>query len=160
MREQLYFGVYKAIVSNVKDPEKRGRIKVLCPDVLDGESESAWCEPCVPVAYDNGGDFCIPQIDEAVWITFNMGDCNQPVYLGGWWEVNKTPLGDTYTNLDTTRVISYNDCTITMTNGKISINVGAGAGDLVIENQKITIEGNLQVNGTITSTSTIHGSNI
>lgn len=150
MSESKYYGIYQGIVTNTKDPEKRGRIKILCPEVLDDKVESAWCDPCVPVAYDNGGDFCIPQVDEAVWVMFIGGDSNLPVYLGGWWQKDKSPFGKTYSGADKTRIISYADCTITLVDGKISINVDKGSADFVIENGKITINGNLTVNGKVT----------
>ena len=44
------FGKYRAIVSNVSDPEKRGRIKVSCPKIY-GDFESPWCLPCVPYPF-------------------------------------------------------------------------------------------------------------
>ena len=100
MSEKKYYGVYQAIVTNIKDPEKRGRIKVKCPSVLGGSVESAWCDPIVTVAYDNGGDFCIPTKNEAVWVQFIEGDANRPVYLGGWWQQNMTPLGSNYSKVD------------------------------------------------------------
>lgn len=151
MAESKYYGLYQGVVTNIKDPEKRGRIKVKCPDVLGGETESAWCDPLVTVAYDNGGDFCIPEKDELVWLQFIAGDANRPVWLGGWWQKNMTPLGTNYDKVDKVRIISYADCTITMQDGKIIINVGEGECDLKIEHNKVTIDGNLAVSGSITA---------
>lgn len=108
-----YYGIYPAFVKSVKDPEKRGRIKVRCPEVL-GDAISGWCEPCSPVAYDGGGDFFIPPLEETVWITFVEGDVNRPVYLGGWWSQSKTPLKDTYTGITQKRIISFGKCKIVM----------------------------------------------
>ena len=153
MAESKYYGLYQGIVTNINDPEKRGRIKVKCPDVLGGNTESAWCDPMIPVAYDTGGDFCIPVKDEAVWIQFIAGDANRPVWLGGWWKKDMTPLGDNYSNIDKIRIISYADCTITMQDGKIDINIGAGNCDLRIEDGKVTVKGNLSVEGSVTADS-------
>ena len=149
MPKQYYYGIYQGIVTDTKDPEKRGRIKILCPEVLDDVAESAWCDPCVPIAYDNGGDFCIPQIDEAVWVMFIGGDSNKPVYIGGWWQKNKSPFGEKYTGADKTRIISYADCTITLVEGKISINIAEGDADIVIQDKKITINGDVTINGAV-----------
>lgn len=151
MAESKYYGLYQGVVTNTKDPEKRGRIKVKCPDVLGGDVESAWCDPLVTVAYDNGGDFCIPEKDEFVWLQFIAGDANRPVWLGGWWQKDMSPLGTNYDKVDKVRIISYADCTITMQNGKININIGAGTGDLVIEDGKITVRGNLVVTGSVSA---------
>lgn len=153
MKYNKYYGIYQGIVTNINDPEKRGRIRVKCPDILGGEIESAWCDPLVQTAYDNGGDFCIPAKDEAVWLQFIAGDVNRPVWLGGWWQKNMTPLGTNYSKVDQVRIISYADCTITMQNGTININVGEGVCDLKIENGKVTIDGDLTVNGKVTARS-------
>ena len=145
-----YAGFYKAIVSNTNDPEKRGRIKCQIPDILGNKVESAWCEPCVPVAYDRGGDFCLPQKKETVWVAFEKGNPNFPVYLGGWWQKEVTPLGGNYgSDREKVRIISYADCTITMKNGIININVGAGTADLQIQHNKVTIRGALEVQGNV-----------
>lgn len=151
MSVKKYYGLYQGIVTNINDPEKRGRIKVKCPDILGGDAESAWCDPMIPVAYDNGGDFCIPAKNEAVWIQFIAGDVNRPVWTGGWWQKNMTPLGKTYSSIDKVRIISYADCTITMKDNTIDINVGSGSYDLRIANGKVTVNGNLVVNGNISA---------
>ena len=152
-----YYGIYQGVVTNISDPEKRGRLKVKCPDVLGGSTESAWCDPMIPVAYDNGGAFCMPAKDETVWLMFIAGDANRPVWLGGWWQKNMTPLGSTYSNVDSVRIISYADCTITMKDGTININVGAGVCDLKIEHNTVTVDGNLVVKGKVSAYSVSAG---
>lgn len=157
MAESKYYGIYQGVVTKIDDPEKRARIKVTCPDVLGGTTESAWCDPCVPVAYDTGGDFCIPSKEETVWLMFIGGDANKPVWLGGWWQKSMTPLAENYTSIDAVRIISYGDTTITMKAGVININVGAGVCDLKIEHNKVTVLGDLQVDGSISAYSVIAG---
>ena len=100
----------------------------------------------------------MPQEDEAVWLLFMSGDANKPVYLGGWWSKDKSPLGSNYLNLEDTRIISYADCNIVMKNGVININVGAGVCDLRIEHNKVTVKGNLTVEGSISAYSVSAGS--
>ena len=153
MAENMYYGIYQAKVTNIKDPEKRGRVKVLCPEVLGAETESAWCDPCIPVAYDGGGDFCLPARDETLWIMFISGDSNRPVYFGNWWQKNKSPLGDNYTNLNAVRIINFANCIITMKKDVININVGMGTCDLEIKHNKVTVKGALDVEGDITANS-------
>ena len=157
MAESKYYGIYQGVVTNIKDPEKRGRIKVKCPEVLGDDAESAWCDPMIPVAYDNGGDFCIPSKEEMIWLMFISGDSNRPVWLGGWWQKNMTPLGSNYSKIDKTRIINYADCTIIMQDGTIKINVGSGVCDLKIEHNKVTVDGNLVVNGSIKADSVSAG---
>lgn len=88
-----FFGKYRAIVTNNKDPEKMGRIKVRCPKVL-GEYESAWCTPCVQSAFNDGGFFFVPSVNETVWVEFEEGNPSKPIWVGSWWIPNRTPLQD------------------------------------------------------------------
>lgn len=86
-------GKYRAIVTNIKDPENRGRIKVKCPKVYGEYYESPWCLPCVPNALDNGGIFAMPHLNEVVWIEFEEGNPQKPIWVGSWWVPDKAPLG-------------------------------------------------------------------
>lgn len=144
------YGLYGAKVTNVKDPEKRGRVKVLCPDVFD-DSPSNWCEPCVPFAQDFGGDFVLPELDDFVWITFAGGDIDSPIYLGGWWAENSTPLGDDYSQKNKVRLITFGGMSITFdkkTKLLTFMNEGSENTCMVdISAKKVTISGNAEVTG-------------
>lgn len=137
MAKVEYFGKYRAKVQNVNDPEKRGRIRVLCPKVL-GNSVSNWCEPCVPVAYNFGGDFAVPKVGETVWIEFEAGDVNKPVYTGGWWAKNGAPLSPYNTN---TRCIEWNGCMIVMSEGNSDISAPSSV-NIYVGGNRITISSN------------------
>lgn len=145
-----FYGIYQGFVKNVNDPEKRGRIRCTCPEVLDTEV-SGWCEPCAPVAFDGGGDIYIPPLNEAVWVMFINGDIDRPVYLGGWWSTNKTPFGEDYkSKVKNTRVINYGGCTIELTKGKVTVKVDNST-TLSVNKGKVTVHGDLQVTGNISS---------
>ena len=62
-----YYGKYRAFVHSVDDPQKRGRIRVVCPRVL-GDAVSTCCERVVPLSFDNGGDFALPKVRETIWV--------------------------------------------------------------------------------------------
>lgn len=141
-----YFGVYRAIVTNISDPQQRGRIKVICPKVLCG-AESAWCEPIIPFCKDNGGDFYVPSVNEAVWLMFIEGNVDNPVYIGGWWSTSKTPLGNNYTNVDEIRIIGFKDSIILMQDNSLELIVGNSS--IKVSNEKVSISGILELNGTI-----------
>lgn len=115
----LYYGKYRAQVVDVNDPEKRGRIQVKCPRVL-GDSKSAWCEPCVPIATDNYGDFCLPPVGEMIWVEFERGNPSKPIYTGGWYSKEKTPIKD-YSKSPEERIISFKNSIISLKEDKIQI---------------------------------------
>lgn len=91
MSETLYHGMYRGIVCDTKDPERRGRIRVQCPSVL-GNYLSAWCEPCIPYATDYAGDYYVPPLGEGIWVQFEDGDVNKPIWNGGWYKKESSPL--------------------------------------------------------------------
>ena len=117
MAQPCFYGKYRAKVVDVNDPQKRGRIRVMCPRVLR-EAKSSWCEPCIPVAYDYGGDFAIPKVGEFVWVEFEGGDPNKPIYTGGLWCRDKSPSPSYEVG---TRLITWGQCKIVMTENSISI---------------------------------------
>ena len=139
-----YFGKYRAKVVDVKDPEKRGRIRVLCPKVL-GEYKSAWCEPCIPVAYDYGGDFALPKLGEFVWVEFESGNPNKPIYTGGLWCTDKSP-SQHYNPKD--RIISWGDCKIILSEDLKTIDISVGESSIVISPDSIQMfSPSVRVNG-------------
>lgn len=79
-----YFGVYRGTVINNIDPLQIGRIMVLVPDV-GGIIPSTWAMPCVPIAGKQMGTFMVPQIGSGVFVQFEAGDPDRPVWVGGWW---------------------------------------------------------------------------
>lgn len=83
-----YFGKYRGVVLDNNDPQKRGRIKALVPDVL-GEVESGWAMPCAPFGGEKVGFFAIPAVNAGVWIEFECGDPDFPVWSGCWWGSDK-----------------------------------------------------------------------
>ena len=81
-----YYGKYRGTVVNNLDPEQRGRIQAIIPDVL-GLIPSSWAMPCVPIAGKQEGIFVIPQIGAGVWMEFEQGESDYPIWVGGFWGI-------------------------------------------------------------------------
>jgi uncharacterized protein involved in type VI secretion and phage assembly len=79
-----YYGVYRATVVNNLDPLQIGRIMAMVPDVSN-LVPSTWAMPCIPFAGKQMGAFMVPQIGSGVWIQYEGGDPDYPVWTGGWW---------------------------------------------------------------------------
>jgi uncharacterized protein involved in type VI secretion and phage assembly len=79
-----YYGVYRGTVVNNVDPLQTGRIMAMVPDV-NSLVPSTWAMPCVPIAGKQMGTFMVPQIGAGVWIQYEGGDPDYPVWTGGWW---------------------------------------------------------------------------
>jgi hypothetical protein len=79
-----YYGKYRGTVVNNVDPQQLGRIMAMAPDVL-GMIPSSWAMPCVPAAGAQAGCYIVPPIGSKVWIEFEQGDPDYPIWTGGFW---------------------------------------------------------------------------
>ncbi|MFE2124246.1 phage baseplate assembly protein V [Rhodococcus aetherivorans] len=87
-----HYGKYRGTVLINVDPEQRGRIIAAVPDVL-GLTPSSWALPCVPMAGKSQGVFMVPQVGAGVWIEFEQGDPDYPIWVGGFWgSVAEVPM--------------------------------------------------------------------
>jgi len=78
-----FFGKYRGLVVQNLDPMQIGRIQVIVPDVAI--TPSSWAMPCVPWAGINTGMFMVPPIGAGVWIEYEKGDPDYPIWVGGYW---------------------------------------------------------------------------
>jgi uncharacterized protein involved in type VI secretion and phage assembly len=86
-RATPYAGMYRGTVANNIDPLLRGRLQVIVPDVL-GIVPSSWAEPCSPLAGPTGppmGVYMVPPIGAGVWVAFEHGQPDLPVWVGCRW---------------------------------------------------------------------------
>jgi len=79
-----FYGKYRGLVVENIDPEQIGRVLVQVPSVL-GEIPSSWAMPCVPAAGIQAGCFVVPPIGSQVWVEFEQGDPDYPIWTGGFW---------------------------------------------------------------------------
>lgn len=83
--ERRFYGKYRGFVENNEDPEKLGRLLVKVPSVL-GDKVAVWAFPCVPYGgMANQGFFFIPEKKAGVWIEFEEGDPEFPIWVGTFW---------------------------------------------------------------------------
>ncbi|MFC5742694.1 phage baseplate assembly protein V [Dyella tabacisoli] len=79
-----YYGKYRGTVLNNIDPMQIGRIMALVPDV-SSFLPSSWAMPCMPWGGIQTGVFCVPIIGAGVWIEFEQGDPDYPIWSGCYW---------------------------------------------------------------------------
>jgi uncharacterized protein involved in type VI secretion and phage assembly len=84
--ENRFFGKYRAFVVDNADPEQLGRLKLQVPSVLGNDVVTGWALPCVPYGGDaNQGFLFIPEVGAGVWVEFEEGDLEFPVWVGTFW---------------------------------------------------------------------------
>jgi uncharacterized protein involved in type VI secretion and phage assembly len=98
------FGVEIAIVTNVKDPDKLGRVKVCFPR-LPGKPESDWCRVAQPAAGAGRGFYWLPHVNDEVLIAFERGEAHRPYIIGSLWNGMDKPMQAAYADENTTVMI-------------------------------------------------------
>jgi len=83
-QQKKYYGKYRGTVVNNIDPLQLGRLQVIVPDVSN-IILSSWAMPCFAITGKQMGTYFIPQIGSGVWVEFEQGDSDYPIWVGGFW---------------------------------------------------------------------------
>ena len=81
---ERYYGKYRGMVLNNIDPMNQGRLQVQVPDVA-GLLPASWAMPCVPIAGIQNGMMALPIIGSGVWVEFEQGNRDYPIWVGCFW---------------------------------------------------------------------------
>lgn len=80
-----FYGKYSGTVIRNEDPDNTGRIEVQVPGVF-GTELVVWARPCLPFAH-----FFVPAINTPVWVEFEAGDPQYPLWVGAWYPAGAAP---------------------------------------------------------------------
>jgi hypothetical protein len=162
----LYYGVYRGIVKDVKDPQNQRRVKVSVTQ-LTGNEVTDWAWPMEPSNISTD----VPTVGQGVWVKFIGGDLGYPIWFGSYGKnqgknkkifikpladsislVGLTPYLKTNKNTDGTTEVDLTDTLILMVNKLKSYETRIAS----LESQLLTLHNTL---ATRTSPSHTHGSN-
>jgi len=103
--QRQYYGKYRGFVVDNEDPEQRGRLKVRVPSVL-GDQTLGWALPCLPFGgLANQGLFMVPEIDSQIWVEFEEGNLERPIWVGVFWQQGADVPEEAAKTPPTTRVL-------------------------------------------------------
>lgn len=99
-----FFGIWRGVVTNVNDPEGLGRVRAKVHELFGDDEETDWASYCAPFGGGGAGWFTLPspvtagaeqpQAGDGVWIMFEAGDINRPVWVGFWYsKIDPPPEG-------------------------------------------------------------------
>ena len=129
-----YFGKYRGTVASNTDPELRARVQAIVPDVL-GTQPTTWAMPAAPFAGPDVGFVALPKVGAGVWIEFEQGDPDFPIWSGGWWgSAAELPASAAQPGVNQITLVAPGGARITLSNTGIVIDNGHGA--------SITLSGN------------------
>lgn len=128
-----FYGKYRGVVENNIDPTSLARVQVSVPDVM-GDGTLAWAMPCFPGAGPGVGLLAIPPQKANVWVEFERGDPDFPIYSGGFWDTGDAPAqGPTQA---TTKTWVGEHFTLEIIDapgiGELTLAVGTAAGEATI----------------------------
>ena len=88
-----WYGVYPALVTDIRDPDGQGRVKVQLPWMPDtgDKSYEAWARLATFMAGDDRGSWFIPDVNDEVLIVFEGGDVRRPYVIGALWNGKDAP---------------------------------------------------------------------
>lgn len=121
-QRQLFYGKYRGKVESNLDPQQQGRVQVSCPAVL-GDGSLSWAMPCAPYAGNGVGFFAVPPVGANLWVEFEGGDPDYPIWSGGFWGPGEAPASPAIAEM---KVFKTATATITL-------NDVPGAGGITIE---------------------------
>lgn len=83
-------GIVIGIVTNNKDPEGLGRVKITFP-WLSGDNETDWARVATSMGGKEMGIFFLPEVEDQVIVAFEQGDVNRPFVIGSLWSKEDKP---------------------------------------------------------------------
>ncbi|MCP3137406.1 phage baseplate assembly protein V [Pyxidicoccus xibeiensis] len=117
-----YFGKFRGRIVNNVDPLMLGRVQVGVPAVL-GDGTLSWAMPCTPFAGPQVGMFALPPVGANVWVEFEGGDPDYPIWTGCFWGTGEVPAQPA---IEAMKVFKTNGVTLT-------VNELPGAGGVTLE---------------------------
>ena len=135
-----FYGKYRGVVTDNQDLLMLGRVRAKVQDVL-GDQESGWAMPSSPYAGDNVGLFLVPPKGANVWIEFEHGDPDYPIWSGCFWSQGKVPYVTAPPLLPNVKILKTDSCTI-------MVDDTPGTGGLTIKAKIGTIEAKIVMDAT------------
>lgn len=139
-----FTGKFRGKVASNEDPDKLGRLKVKVPSVL-GDTAECWAMPCVPYAGNGVGLFTIPPNGANVWVEFEEGNPDRPIWTGCFWAPGEPPADPAQPAL---KVLKTDKVTIMISDSdtslKMEVRQSSGSLTLTMDSQGIELKNGQQ----------------
>jgi type VI secretion system (T6SS) baseplate-like injector VgrG len=135
---ERFYGKYRGKVESNTDPNQMGRLQVSCAAVL-GEGKHSWALPCAPFAGKGVGFFALPPKGANVWVEFEGGDPDYPIWSGCFWGKGEAPAKPAKAEM---KVIKTDAVTITIndTKGSFTLEIKSPPLKMVFDSKGIVLQ--------------------
>ncbi|HEY8561386.1 MAG TPA: phage baseplate assembly protein V [Pyrinomonadaceae bacterium] len=88
-----WYGVFPALVTDIKDPDGQGRVKISLPWAPDtgGAKFETWARLATLMGGNNRGSWFVPDVNDEVLVAFEAGNPRRPYVVGGLWNGSDQP---------------------------------------------------------------------
>ena len=135
-----WYGLYPARVSDLVDPDSKGRIKVRFPSLgAAGDSVSAWATLVTPYADDDQGLMILPEVDSQVMVAFEAGDLARPYIVGACWNRQRAlpEAAQAQNNLRTLKTRSGSLLQFDDTGGAVKVTLSTDGGHKLVLDESV-----------------------
>lgn len=101
----IYYGNYRGTIVDRKDPQQLGRVKVRVHQITGDSIIEAWAWPKGQPCGEDWGDFAIPPQGSPVWVEFENGDPQHPIWNYGHWAKENGVVPEEAKRSDPTNVV-------------------------------------------------------
>lgn len=110
-----FFGKYRGKVTANQDPLHLGRVQIIVPAIF-GEGRQSWALPCTPYAGKDVGLFLVPPIGANIWVEFEGGEPDYPIWSGCFWGEDELPQNARVEDPAKVQVFRTSGITLTLSN--------------------------------------------
>jgi uncharacterized protein involved in type VI secretion and phage assembly len=88
-----WYGVFPALVTDIKDPDGQGRVRISLPWSPDtnGSRYEAWARLATMMGGNNRGSWFVPDVNDEVLVAFEAGNPSRPYVVGCLWNGSDKP---------------------------------------------------------------------
>lgn len=90
-KDGCFYGLYPGVVVNNQDAENAFRIQVKVPAICGDETIETWALPFAIPNGTNQGVLSLPKVGQNVWVMFDNGDVEFPLWTYGCFRLNEAP---------------------------------------------------------------------
>lgn len=131
-----YYSSYRGVVMDNNDPKHLGRVKLLIPEVTGSEAYDYWAPPKGAFSGAGYGSQVIPRIGTIVWVEFESGFIERPIYSHSYMSAAEVPNDADLNDRNNFWFKTPGGITIQINDTKKLINIKTGAGDYIEINPK------------------------